>query len=203
MTNGYCHHCDHTLDGIAYNYNQPQTQILLFHVTIIKLSRSAAADRFCTCTTNGKNDIIKNSKTTRNDRKTDKSTICCKCKSVESAQQKTCRKLTRCLRRPIRTSSKSRSNSSKTGTRSERVNSSPSITARWWIENASVRRTFHWQQNQDRSAPTLVSATDFMHKHATHINSYLSQKMLSVFSATACDDAHTGSDPNVSRENMH
>lgn len=72
----------------------------------------------------------------------------------------TFRKSYRCLRTPIRTSSRSFKNPLKIGTRSAAVNWSPRITASSWMEKARVRRTFHCKQANKGTTWGTVTKTN-------------------------------------------
>lgn len=65
---------------------------------------------------------------------------------AKNEHRHTFRKSCKCLSTPILTSSRSFRKPLKTGTKSPAVSWSPRMTASSCIENASVRRTFHWNK---------------------------------------------------------
>ena len=66
------------------------------------------------------------------------------------------RKSEKCFSTPMRTSSRSRKKPLKIGTKSRVVISSPRIRASSWIENASVRRTFHCKPYTHAYSPNTL-----------------------------------------------
>lgn len=69
---------------------------------------------------------------------------------TKDEHRRTFRKSCKCLSTPILTSSRSFKKPLNTGTKSPAVSWSPRMTASSWMENASVRRTFHWNKEMNK-----------------------------------------------------